>query len=111
MGLPDRWVTDCGLSRTKALHVLGNGVVPQQAAAAFRILACWLVDPTAEVATAVQRPAGLLPTPQAVRRRSGGTPAAIGASSPKGDAGQTWWTRPTCWHREGKMTVVKASTS
>ncbi len=35
MGLPAGWVTDCGLSRSKALHVLGNGVVPQQAAAAI----------------------------------------------------------------------------
>jgi DNA (cytosine-5)-methyltransferase 1 len=38
MGLPTGWVTDCGLSRTQALRVLGNGVVPQQAAAAIGIL-------------------------------------------------------------------------
>lgn len=37
MGLPDGWVTDL-LPRRAALHVLGNGVVPQQAAAAFRHL-------------------------------------------------------------------------
>ena len=35
MGLPAGWVTDCGLSRTQALRVLGNGVVPQQAALAL----------------------------------------------------------------------------
>jgi DNA (cytosine-5)-methyltransferase 1 len=33
MGLPAGWVTDL-LGRTAALKVLGNGVVPQQAAAA-----------------------------------------------------------------------------
>lgn len=36
-GLPDGWVTDV-LSRNAALHVLGNGVVPQQAEAALRLL-------------------------------------------------------------------------
>lgn len=39
MGLPGGWVTDVpGLSRTKQLELLGNGVVPQQARAAFDIL-------------------------------------------------------------------------
>lgn len=43
MGLPDQWVTDprLGLPRTRALRILGNGVVPQQAAAAL----CLLLDP------------------------------------------------------------------
>ncbi|WP_375335387.1 hypothetical protein [Micromonospora sp. CP22] len=42
MGLDERWVTDpaLGLPRTAALRILGNGVVPQQAAAALRILLC-----------------------------------------------------------------------
>lgn len=40
MGLPEGWVTDLGLPRTRALHVLGNGVVPAQAAAALRLLLC-----------------------------------------------------------------------
>ncbi|WP_305687301.1 hypothetical protein [Microbacterium sp.] len=35
MGLPAGWVTDVGLSRSQALKVLGNGVVPQQAAYAL----------------------------------------------------------------------------
>lgn len=36
MGLPDGWVTDTpGLSRSKQLAVLGNGVVPQQATVAL----------------------------------------------------------------------------
>ena len=35
MGLPPGWVTGCGISRAKQLHVLGNGVVPQQAAHAI----------------------------------------------------------------------------
>ncbi|WP_319461478.1 hypothetical protein [Micromonospora sp. RTP1Z1] len=40
MGLPQSWVTEpaLGLPRTAALRVLGNGVVPAQAAAALRIL-------------------------------------------------------------------------
>jgi DNA (cytosine-5)-methyltransferase 1 len=48
MGLPDGWVTHptLGLPRTRALRVLGNGVVPQQAAAAVRTLLCphrWVI--------------------------------------------------------------------
>ncbi len=35
MGLPSGWVCDMGLSRTQELKMLGNGVVPQQAAAAY----------------------------------------------------------------------------
>lgn len=39
MGLPEGWVTDVpGLSRNAQLKALGNGVVPQQAAAALRVL-------------------------------------------------------------------------
>ncbi|MFJ2630897.1 hypothetical protein ACIO6U_02890 [Streptomyces sp. NPDC087422] len=39
MGLPAGHVTGVpGLSRTRQLKALGNGVVPQQAAAAIRIL-------------------------------------------------------------------------
>jgi DNA (cytosine-5)-methyltransferase 1 len=38
MGLPDGWVTDptIGISRSEQLKACGNGVVPQQAAAALR---------------------------------------------------------------------------
>lgn len=37
MGLPDGWVTDVpDISRNDQLKALGNGVVPQQAAAALR---------------------------------------------------------------------------
>jgi DNA (cytosine-5)-methyltransferase 1 len=37
MGLPEGWVTDVpGLTRSQQLKALGNGVVPQQAAAALR---------------------------------------------------------------------------
>lgn len=36
MGLPGGWVTDIdSLSRSRMLHLLGNGVVPQQATAAY----------------------------------------------------------------------------
>lgn len=38
MMLPDGWVTDVGLSNRQTMRVLGNGVVPPQAAAAFRML-------------------------------------------------------------------------
>ncbi|WP_257135473.1 hypothetical protein [Streptomyces sp. b94] len=39
MGLPAGWVTGVpGLSRTAQLKALGNGVVPQQATAALRLL-------------------------------------------------------------------------
>lgn len=39
MGLPEGWVTDVpGLTRNEQLKALGNGVVPQQAAAALRSL-------------------------------------------------------------------------
>lgn len=39
-GLPAGWVTDVpGLSRNAKLKILGNGVVPQQAALALRVLA------------------------------------------------------------------------
>lgn len=37
MGVPDGWITDVpGISRADALKAAGNGVVPQQAAAALR---------------------------------------------------------------------------
>ena len=42
MGLPDGGVTGVGLSRTQELKILGNGVVPQQAAAAYG----WLLEQT-----------------------------------------------------------------
>ena len=38
MGLPDGWVTGLGLSRTRQLKVLGNGVVPMQAYLALSLL-------------------------------------------------------------------------
>jgi hypothetical protein len=38
MGLPAGWVTGCGLTRNEELKACGNGVVPQQAELALRIL-------------------------------------------------------------------------
>lgn len=38
MGLPEGWVTGNGLSTAAELKMLGNGVVPQQAALALRLL-------------------------------------------------------------------------
>jgi DNA (cytosine-5)-methyltransferase 1 len=38
MGLPAGWVTDVDIPRNAQLKALGNGVVPQQAALALRLL-------------------------------------------------------------------------
>ncbi len=38
MGLPAGHVTGCGLRRNAQLHLLGNGVVPQQGEHAVRLL-------------------------------------------------------------------------
>lgn len=38
MGLPEGWITDIGLSRNAELKACGNGVVPQQAEVALRLL-------------------------------------------------------------------------
>jgi hypothetical protein len=38
MGVPQGWITDCGLSRNDELKACGNGVVPQQAELALRML-------------------------------------------------------------------------
>lgn len=38
MGVPEGWITDCGLSRNEELKACGNGVVPQQAELALRLL-------------------------------------------------------------------------
>jgi len=38
MGLPEGWITDCGLTRNEELKACGNGVVPQQAALALSLL-------------------------------------------------------------------------
>lgn len=38
MGIPEGWVTDCGLSRNDELKACGNGVVPQQAELALRMM-------------------------------------------------------------------------
>jgi DNA (cytosine-5)-methyltransferase 1 len=38
MGLPEGWVTDCDLTRTQQLKILGNGVVPQQAYHAISLI-------------------------------------------------------------------------
>lgn len=45
MGLPPGWVTDVAITRNEQLKALGNGVVPQQCAAALRYL--WTVKESA----------------------------------------------------------------
>lgn len=49
MGLPEGHVTGAGLTRNEALKALGNGVVPQQAAAATR----WWLAQVADMGRAV----------------------------------------------------------
>lgn len=45
MGLPEGWVCDVpGLTRNQMLRLLGNGVVPQQGAAALEFLLADLPD-------------------------------------------------------------------
>jgi len=44
MGLPEGWITDVGLTRNEELKACGNGVVPQQAELALRILLGGQVD-------------------------------------------------------------------
>ena len=51
MGLPDGWITDVGLSRIDELKACGNGVVPQQAELALRILLEGVELPKVEEAT------------------------------------------------------------
>ena len=58
MGLPEGWVTDVGLSRNDELKACGNGVVPQQAELALRLLLQGKATPT--IKTGVQLPT---PTP------------------------------------------------
>jgi len=44
MGLPAGHVTDVpGITRNESLKALGNGVVPQQAAEALRVMLSWEV--------------------------------------------------------------------
>lgn len=38
MGVPNGWITNCGLTRNQELKACGNGVVPQQAELALRIM-------------------------------------------------------------------------
>tara|TARA_B100000378_G_C17739167_1_gene305295 strand:- start:204 stop:347 length:144 start_codon:yes stop_codon:yes gene_type:complete len=45
MGLPPGWVTGVEMARTHQLKLLGNGVVPQQAAVAYLSL-LGLIDET-----------------------------------------------------------------
>jgi hypothetical protein len=58
MGLPDGWVTGVpGITRNEALKAIGNGVCPQQAAAALRFLLA------GQPVAALPRPAVLFDTP------------------------------------------------
>jgi hypothetical protein len=64
MGLPEGWITGVGLSRNEALKACGNGVVPQQAELALRILLNGVVLPES-------REEALMPTPTTQDKRDG----------------------------------------
>lgn len=66
MGLPEGWITDVGLSRNEELKACGNGVVPQQAELALRIL-------LEGIDFESKRGAGMtvLPTPTVMDQRDG----------------------------------------
>jgi hypothetical protein len=66
MGLPEGWITDCGLTRNEELKACGNGVVPQQAELALRVL-------LEDVEMESKRGGGLvvLPTPTVADQRNG----------------------------------------
>lgn len=66
MGLPEGWVTDCGLTRNEELKACGNGVVPQQALLALRMLLGQSVERERERAT-------VLPTPTVMDQMEGKT--------------------------------------
>ena len=66
MGLRDGWVTDAGLTRNEELKACGNGVVPQQAALALRVLLAGIPFDS--------EPGGggkVLPTPTVMDQREG----------------------------------------
>lgn len=48
MGVPEGWITDVGLTRNEELKACGNGVVPQQAELALRILLQGVTLPESE---------------------------------------------------------------
>jgi DNA (cytosine-5)-methyltransferase 1 len=59
MGLPPGWVTDVpGIPRAAQLKALGNGVVPAQGAAAFRLLID-RAEPLTRIIRELSRPAVL----------------------------------------------------
>jgi DNA (cytosine-5)-methyltransferase 1 len=73
MGWPDGWVTDpaIGLSRNDQLRIVGNGVCPQQAAAALRYL-IQVAGGAGYPAAAPAAAGALLPTPRATDGPKGG---------------------------------------
>jgi hypothetical protein len=66
MGLPDGWITEVGLTRNNELKACGNGVVPQQAELALRVL-------LEGVDLETKRGGGMtvLPTPTVMDQRDG----------------------------------------
>lgn len=56
MGVPDGWITGVGLSRNDELKACGNGVVPQQAELALRLLLEGVPLPEVDEATHLPTP-------------------------------------------------------
>jgi hypothetical protein len=63
MGLEPGWITDCGLTRNEELKAAGNGVVPQQAELALRILMGLDIPKALERERERERERELIPTP------------------------------------------------
>jgi hypothetical protein len=74
MGWPQGWVTDpaIGISRNDQLKIVGNGVCPQQAAAALRYLLAVATDNTHTHTPEVSDVTTLMPTPRATDGTKGG---------------------------------------
>jgi hypothetical protein len=66
MGVPEGWITDIGLTRNEELKACGNGVVPQQAELALRMLLEGMPIPAEEGQVN-------LPTPTVMDQREGKT--------------------------------------
>ena len=74
MGWPDGWVTypAIGISRNDQLRIVGNGVCPQQAAAALRFLLAVATNTHTHTPQRVPDMNTLMPTPRATDGTKGG---------------------------------------
>ena len=82
MGWPDGWVTDpaIDISRSQQLRIVGNGVCPQQAAAALRYLLAVMIGGSPHNPAVMSPP--LLPTPCARDYKDGEFRASHARNTP-----------------------------